>query len=48
MANNVAVLKFETLKETPENVQAEVLLKTKADTLKNIHSWTLGNKLFTM
>lgn len=48
MANNVADLKAETLKETPANVQAEVLLQTKADTLKNIHAWTLGNKLLKM
>ena len=48
MANNVTVLKFETLNETPENVQAEVLVKTKVDTLKNIHPWTLGNKLLAM
>lgn len=48
MANNVAVLKFETLNETPENVQAEVLLQTNADTLKKIYPWTLGNKLLAI
>lgn len=39
MANNVADLKAETLNETPANVEAKVVVETKADTLRNVHTW---------
>lgn len=39
MANNVAHLKAETLNETPANVEAKVVVETKADTLRNVHTW---------
>ena len=45
MANNVADLKAETLNETPGNVEAEVVVETKADTLKNVRTWTLGKTM---
>ena len=40
MANNVAALKAETVNERPTNVEAEVVVETKADTLKNVHLHT--------
>ena len=48
MANNLGDLKDETLNKTPGNMQAEVQVEKKADTLKKVQALTLGNTLVYM
>ena len=48
MANHVADLKAETLNKAPTNVKAEVVVETKAGTLKNVHTCILGNTVGDM